>query len=436
MHSIHDAFGASSRCIAAMPILLHFMSTAAIGQSPSRPDRGAPLTISEAIASAVAISSDVAAAREAVAAARGRERQAGAIANPTVSYNREQTGSGQLGSSQDVLEIEQAVEIGGARRARIQAARLRREAAGARVTLAESQVAYEVTVAFANAVSAERRAALASLILDSFAEAERVSAQRLKEGDVSGFTARRIRLEKNRYTVLRAEAVLESRTAMLALRTLLPPDIDSSRRLELNLPAVRALIGNHATDSMALSAVESRADIVALTLDSRAALADASLARSERMPVPTIAAGAKRESVGDAASQSGIVAGLRIPLPLWDRRGGNIEASGAESRRRTAELALARRLATREVAEAADALRTSEQQLGTITPQITEDAAATLRAAQAAYAEGEITLLEWLDASRAYHEVEAGFANLRSQYVIRAAALARAMGTILTRDAR
>ncbi len=95
----------------------------------------------------------------------------------------------------------------------------------------------------------------------------------------------------------------------------------------------------------------------------------------------------------------------------------------------------ANRRVQREVAETADALRTAEQQLERLTPQVSADASATLRAAQAAYAEGEISLLEWLDAARAYQEVESGFANLRSEYLSRAAALARALGTTLIQEA-
>lgn len=434
MHLIRTASVVSHSRIAATTVLMHLLGTAAFGQSAQQSGRP-PLTLATAIASAVAASPDVATAREAAIAARGRERQAAAIANPTVSYNREQTGSGALANSQDVLELEQPLELGGARGARTLAARFRREAAEVRVRATQSQVAYEATVAYANAVSAERRSKLASLIADSFAEAERVSSKRLNAGDASGFSVRRIRLEKTRYAVLRAEALLESRTAMLQLWSLLPADVDRSRLLELNLPAIRLLIAPNSADSAPLIALNSRPDIAALTLESRATTADANVARRERIPMPVIAAGAKRESVGGTA-QGGIVAGLRFPLPLWDRRAGNVEAYDAEARRWTAELAAARRRAGREIVEASDALRTAEQQLDTMTPQIAEDAAATLRAAQAAYAEGEISLLEWLDANRAYHEVEASFASIRSQYVIRAATLARALGTILTLDAR
>jgi outer membrane protein TolC len=48
-----------------------------------------------------------------------------------------------------------------------------------------------------------------------------------------------------------------------------------------------------------------------------------------------------------------------------------------------------------------------------------------------AYREGEISLLEWLDTIRAYHEAESAYADLRSEYITRRAALERATGAPL-----
>ncbi len=418
-----------SSCLVVAAALLALHSRAAIGQVAAPPAGGLSLTVNEAIRSSLATSPDIIAARHAAAAALGRERQAGARENPTFGYGRERTGTGASASSQQIVELDQALEVGGTIGARREAARFRREAAESRVRLVETQVAYDVTVAFARASSADRRAALASRIADAFREAERVADARLAAGDVSGFTARRIRLEANRYSVLSAEALLESRTARLELWSLMPPDTDRERDLDLNLQAIRESVASLVADSGIV--LRRRADLVALALDERAAIADAALARRERTPVPVLTAGTKRESTGAEPSRGGFVAGVRLPLPLWDRRGGAIEAAVAESRRRSAELASAERVARRELAAATDALRTAGQQLDLMTPALSADAAASLRSAQAAYAEGEISLLEWLDAARAYHEVESGFANLRSEFLIRAAELAKAAGTNL-----
>ena len=50
---------------------------------------------------------------------------------------------------------------------------------------------------------------------------------------------------------------------------------------------------------------------------------------------------------------------------------------------------------------------------------------------EAAYAEGEIGLLEWLDAVRAYQEAETTFVSLWAEYIARRAALERATGASL-----
>ena len=93
-----------------------------------------------------------------------------------------------------------------------------------------------------------------------------------------------------------------------------------------------------------------------------------------------------------------------------------------------------RRRVTREVIEAADALRAAQEQWQVFGPSVQADAGAALRAAQTAYAEGEATLLEWLDTVRAYQETVVAIAKLRSEILIRAAALERAVGTSLFQE--
>jgi len=112
MHSLHNAFVVAGTRLGAAAILLHGVPGSAQAQIAAAA-ASPPLTLAEAVATAVRVSPDIVAAREALAAARGRERQAGARANPSVSYSREQTGSGSTANSQNILEIEQPLEIGG-----------------------------------------------------------------------------------------------------------------------------------------------------------------------------------------------------------------------------------------------------------------------------------------------------------------------------------
>jgi outer membrane protein TolC len=90
----------------------------------------------------------------------------------------------------------------------------------------------------------------------------------------------------------------------------------------------------------------------------------------------------------------------------------------------------------REVTEAAESFRAVQDQLRTLSPSLQADAASVLRSAQVAYAEGELTLLEWLETVRAYYETETAIANLRAELIIRAATLERAVGTPFIQELR
>ena len=393
------------------------------------------IDLARARAAARQNSAELIAARAALDAVRGRARQAGAFLNPVVGYNREQTGASGTSSSQDIVALDQAIEGPGVRSARRDAARFRLRVAEARVRIAEEQLDLEVTRAFAQAVSADRRAILADEVARAFAAAAATSERRLREGDISGLAARRIRLEAARYAALRAEAFLARSTARLTLATLAVLTVDSATALgEAGADAIVVVMAP--TDSLVTLALRSRSELAAATLEIDAARAEARLAARERLPIATLTVGSKTEETTTGERLNGLVAGVSLPLPLWDRRSGAVAASEAETRRRDAELIAIRRQITREVREAAEGLRSVQHQLGTLNATLQAVAQSALRSAQVAYAEGELTLLEWLDTVRAYYETETSIANLRAQLLVRAATLQWAIGTNVLEDMR
>lgn len=417
--------------MASLPRLLR-------AQDPARPGpTTAVLTVAHARELARLVSPELIAAREALAAATARERQAGAFLNPTLSYEREQTSGDGQRNSQNIAAIDQPIELGGIRSARVDVARLRREIAEAHVAAAEAQLAFDVTRAYALAVAADRRATLAEEAASAFARASTVSRTRLVEGDVSGYSHRRIQLEAARYAGLLAEASLTRRTARLALASFLAASIDSLRGTDIVLDdSVADPSMMLADDSLLSLAGRHRAELRAATLEAEAAVAEGRLVSRERIPVPTLSAGLKNERVAGGGDFNGFIAGIALPLPIWDRRQGAIEAAGAEGRRRLAEAEGVRRRIAREVADAAAAFRAIDEQLALLRPLLGAESRTALRAAQAAYTEGEISLVEWLDAVRAYQEAETTFASLRAESLIRRAALERAVGIPLSRDSR
>jgi outer membrane protein TolC len=86
------------------------------------------------------------------------------------------------------------------------------------------------------------------------------------------------------------------------------------------------------------------------------------------------------------------------------------------------------------VAQAFAAVQAVDAQLAALLPRVVEDTDAALRAVRTAYAEGEITLVEWLDAVRAYQEARSTVADLQAESLVRQAALERAAGLPISQD--
>jgi cobalt-zinc-cadmium efflux system outer membrane protein len=359
-----------------------------------------------------------------------RARQAGALTNPTLSYGYEQTAVGNERNSQMITALEQPLELTGVRSARQEAARWLAEGAAADLGVARAEVAFEVTQAYALAQAAGERLALAERAAAAFDRAQRITGARLAAGDVSGYEARRVRLEGARYAAVRSEAALARRTAYLALAALtgMPPDsLVAAGLVPLeSLPPGPAVLDR---DSIVALALQRRPELRAGEAQVAAARANARAAGRERIPLPIISAGWKTEQISAAATRlNGFVAGVSLALPFWDRRGGAVSAANAEARAREADVELLRRQVIRDVEETHASLLAVVEDVQRLSAVLGPEATAALQAAETAYAEGEIGLVEWLDAVRAYHEAESSYATLRAELYVRRAALERATG--------
>ena len=390
------------------------------------------LTLSQARVLAEQVSPEIAAARAAVRAAAGRTRQAGALPNPVASYAREQTSDGDARNSQDIITLGQSLELGGQIGARRAAAKALEAAAEAHLAAARAEIRFDVARAYAQAVAADRRAALASDAAKIFTEAGRVGRERLAAGDVSGYEHRRIRLEAARYSARQAEAQMLRANTRRALATLLSaPDYPVQSDSFVLSDTLMLSPLDAPVDSLVVLALARRPELLAGRGEAGAARAEARLSRAERIPTPSLGAGYKHERAPGGASFGGFVAQLSLPLPLWDRRGGAVQAADAEAERREADVAALRRRTERDVRDAYESSGALAIQLEALGQRLEQDARTGLRAAQAAYREGETSLVEWLDAVRAYQEVESAHVTLWAEYIGRRAELERVTGTTL-----
>ena len=394
-----------------------------------------PISLAQALETARRASPVLAAARVDIEIAAARARQAGALINPALSVEHQQTGSQGVTNAEFLATVEQTLDVARVRATRRRELEYERARAEARLASVEAELDLDVSSGYARAVAADRRVAIVARARDAFVDAARVSEARFAAGDLSGYAVSRLRLETARYAAAHSDAGLDQRTEHRALRLLLGTAGDSLLQL-----VAGDLSGRTATHTMAdddalrTLALQHRADLRAAAAGAAAAQVGVTLAARERMPALTLRAGLKNEQTTGGDRFSGFAAGVSLPLPLWDRNRGAIDAADGVARTRDLEVAALRLRIEREVTDAADALRTVAEQLALLRPSLGEEATAALGAAAVAYREGETTLLEWLDAVRAFHEAEVSLVTLESELSIRLATLRRAVGTTLPRE--
>ena len=172
--------------------------------------------------------------------------------------------------------------------------------------------------------------------------------------------------------------------------------------------------------------------MAAVAASSEAAHAAAGAARWSRLPEPALTGGYKRQSDGF----NGPFLGLAIPLPLWDWRGGDIAAAEARVEEAEAQEQLARIQVTNDVRNATQNYTALESRTAVIGSELLSDVDDLLDVALLSYGEGELTLLEVLDAARAYSDAGVTQAQLRAAYWIAYYDLERAIGGFAAADGR
>jgi cobalt-zinc-cadmium efflux system outer membrane protein len=129
------------------------------------------------------------------------------------------------------------------------------------------------------------------------------------------------------------------------------------------------------------------------------------------VPDLTATGGYKRQSDG----LSGTYLGILIPMPVWDRRTGAIDAAESRVSAALARLADTERKVRNDVARALLAYTSHRARMDLLDAPRTE-AADLLAIAQVAYEAGEMDLIELLDAADALREAQALETRLRAGF--------------------
>lgn len=356
----------------------------------------APLTLETAISRAVEADPGLRAAGAGVDAARGGLRQARTRPNPELSAEVENfNGRGDLRGftgAESTFALSQQIEVGGRRTARIRLAD--RELHGAELDRAirgldlirDVQSAYYDALAAAELVTiAQERLRTAEELNTSVAR--RVAAAR--DPLMAGARAE-AGLAEARIALTRAQA--EAATARARLATYFGGD-DGFSLAAADFALPRAQDHEHT----ALS--DNSPDVARLAAERDRLAASVRVERSLAWQNPTLSFGYRRfeDRDGDGA----LVAGVSIPLGVFDRNQGSVARARAEERRAGFELEAARRTLMREHAALERAIASETAAVRATEEDVIPQAERALALAQDGYNRGAFSYLDVLEAQRA-----------------------------------
>lgn len=374
------------------------------------------VSLEEALAQAQANSPLIVAANARVTAAEGRARQAGVSPNPELGVEVENAiGTGRfsdLSRTEVTVSLDQRLERGGKRRARLALAAAELDFARLDLIRVRADLVRDVRQAFADLVSAEQSLTLTREATTRAEELSRVARLLVETGrdpPLRQFRADAVLASARASEQEAAGNVLRARRA---LATLLGSDdaeliVDMAPDPTIGPPLERGAV-------LAVRLAESR---------QRAAEARVELATATGVPDVTVRGGMRGfADTGDVA----VVAGLSVPLAIRDTNRGGIEAARADVLAAEADLAQARLDAGREMQDARTLLDAATARLAALEGAGIEQAREAVRVTRIGYAAGRFTLLEVLDAETALNSALRSIIEARRDRARALAALERA----------
>ncbi|MBM4051053.1 MAG: TolC family protein, partial [Planctomycetes bacterium] len=339
------------------------------------------------------------ATRERAGAARGAVGQADRWPNPELELRAESLSLKHGGASRGeyLVGVEQPIVVSGRLRAAKERAQAEHLSAVQSIELRRRELRARVKAAF-NAILYFQEALRSQREMETIAQRiVAIAAARVAAGDAAEGDKTRAEIENSRVSLRRATLEADLATAKLDLvKAIGLPELrlgtcDGSLQNALALPNL---------DDLLISLVK-HPQMAAAEASLAAAHASLKQARSERLADPTLGLSYRRREEDD---DNMIEFGVKIPLPLFDRKQGAIESAGHTIRAAHAELEATRRALYAQVAAAHAAVAREAINVKTLRDDIVPKAQRSLQLAQAAYEHGDSGLLELLDARRTMTE--------------------------------
>jgi len=410
-------------------------SFAVILSALAAPAAAQPLTIAQAIDEAMQHNLALFAERSQLSIAEAQMVGARLRPNPVVSFSAEHldvlgTGFSDTnngGPPEIAWRIDVPFERGGKREARVALAAAVKSAAEAQFADAVRALKQDVTLACVDLLAAQATRTLAVDTLHTYEDLARVNRARVISGSIAPFDATRseVAMLQFRATVVRAD--LDLAAAAARLRVLLGRPADQTVEIADGLSSAGGIGGARAPDLEAL-AMQARPDLKALQLAQARTVADLHLQEALGRVDYTVGAEYRRQQ-GIAGRSNSLGVFVSAPLPISNRNQGEVARADAERGQAERQIAARQAQIAAEVNGAFHEYVTTRDLVASIERDLLRPAAHARDISAYTYKAGGATLLELLDAQRAFNDTMQGYVDARASLRRATARLNAAVGT-------
>ncbi|PFH11944.1 cobalt-zinc-cadmium efflux system outer membrane protein [Collimonas sp. PA-H2] len=349
-----------------------------------------PLTLQQALRQAFKSNPELAAAALEVKAVEASILQAGARPNPQVSALLEDT---RKATRTSTVQLNQTLELGGKRDARIKAAEKGRDAAQADYLTKRADVRGAVVGAYFAALEAQENLQLLQNSLQLAQRASEIAAKRVAAGKVAPIEATKARVAEAGVRVELQQANSSLNIARRALAVTwgdMTPAFSTVDGHINDLPALPDL-------AVALERLQNSPAFVKTRVEVERRQALVQLERSRRIPDVTVSIGGKRV---EENRQNQMIFGLSVPIPVFDRNQGNLQEALQRADKARDELRGAQLKLDGELRDAYERLKLGRQQVAAFQGEILPAAQNTYEITSKGFELGKFSFLEVLDAQR------------------------------------
>lgn len=386
-----------------------------------------PLTLEAAIDLTMRANPSIAVAKRELEAIEGVRTQAAVRPNPTISTSMQDTRSD---TRQIYLQLNQEIEMGNKRQARMEAADAFHQKAQAALESKKAEVHANVTSAFYEVLAAQERLKLSKSSLDVANLALDAAAKRVKAGKSAPVEETKSKIAESSAKIELHQATSQLNSARKRLSALwgnpLPVFENAQGDVEVISPMpppteLTALLENSPAISLAKLEITTRDGMTKIE-------------RSKATPNITLSAGVINNQELGGLNQA--LLGLTVPIPLFDRNQGNLQEAVSRQYKAQDELVALRAQLEANLGTQYERLSAARQSAESLRSEILPSAQSAFDVANKGFSAGKFGFLDVLDAQRTLFQAKSQYIQALLEAHQAVAEIERILGNQVTKPAQ